>query len=131
MNGLKLMARAIALQPAVALYHANMGELLRLMGRLPEAENSLRAAVQLAPGEAGYMSALGLILAQQGKVAEGIQVCRTAAQNAKTAVAYFRLGLILAQQKQYAEARGAYEAALALDPNFGPAQAALRQLPNV
>jgi tetratricopeptide (TPR) repeat protein len=131
MNGLKLMARAISIQPTSPLYHANMGELLRLMGRLPEAENSFRAAVQLAPGDPTYMSALGLALAQQGKLAEGVQVCRAAAKAANTAVAYFRLGMVLAQQKQFTEAKAAYEQALALDANFGQATAALRQLPTV
>ncbi|HEV8607374.1 MAG TPA: hypothetical protein VGQ99_18700, partial [Tepidisphaeraceae bacterium] len=49
MNGLKLMARAVALQPTSPVYHGNMGELLRMMGKLPDAENAFRAALQLAP----------------------------------------------------------------------------------
>jgi len=129
MNGLKLMERAIALQPNSPVYHADMGELLRLMGRLGEAENSFRTVLQLAPGDPGYLSSLGMVLAQQGKLAQGVEVCRAAAKAANTAGAYLRLGFVLAQQKQYAEARIAFEQALALDPNFGPAQAAIRQLP--
>jgi protein O-GlcNAc transferase len=125
------MARAISLQPTSPLYHGNMGELLRMMGRFDEAETSFRAALQLVPGNPGYMSALGLVLAQQGKLAEGVEVCRAAANSAKTAVAYLRLGMVLAQQKQFAEARAAYEAGLALDANFGPVRQALRQLPPV
>jgi len=39
------------------------------------------------------------------------------------------LGMALAQQKQFAEARVAFEAALAIDPAFGAAKQALRQLP--
>ncbi len=129
MNGLKLMARAIALRPNSPVYHANIGELLRLMGRLDEAESAFRAAAALAPADPWYRSALGLVLVQQGKLAEGVEVCRAVANEMKTAVAYFRLGVVLAQQKQFSEARSAYEQALALDPNFAPAQAAMRQLP--
>jgi Flp pilus assembly protein TadD len=129
MNGLKLMSMAVSIQPNSPIYHGNLGELLRLMGRFAEAENSLRAAVQLAPGDPGHRSALGLVLAQQGKFAEGVQMCRASAKAANTAVAYFRLGAVLVQGKQFAEARAAYEQALALDPRFDKARAAIAHLP--
>lgn len=130
MNGLQLMARAVAIAPMSPLYHGNMGELLRMMGKLPEAENSFRAALQLAPDDPGYMSVLGQILAQQGKASEGLETCRKAAKlGTNNAAAQFRLGVVLAQHKQYGEARAAFEAALAINPSFGAAQQALRQLP--
>jgi tetratricopeptide (TPR) repeat protein len=130
MNGLKLMARAVSLAPNSAVFYGNMGELLRLMGNFAEAENCFRAALQLVPNDAGYMSVLGQILVQQGKTAQGLELCRTAAKiGANNAAVQFRLGLVLAQQKQFAEARVALEAAVAIDPAFGAAKQALRQLP--
>src|SRR5437899_375773 len=109
MNGLKLMARAVAIAPNSPVYHGNMGELLRTMGKFPEAESCFRAALQLVPNDAGYMSVLGQIMVQQGKMAQGLELCRTAAKvGANNAAAQFRLGVVLAQQKQYAEARSAF-----------------------
>jgi tetratricopeptide (TPR) repeat protein len=132
MNGLKLMARAVALAPTSPVYHGNMGELLRLMGKFAEAGNCFRAALQLAPNDPGYMSVLGQILVQQGKAAEGLELCCTAAKiGANNAAAQFRLGMVLAQQKKYAEARAAFEATLVINPSFGAARQALRQLPQM
>ena len=42
MNGLKLMARAVAIAPNSPVYHGNMGGLLRMMGKFPEAESCFR-----------------------------------------------------------------------------------------
>jgi tetratricopeptide (TPR) repeat protein len=132
MSGLQLMARAVAIAPMSPVYHGNMGELLRMMGKLPEAENCFRAALQLVPNDPGYMSVLGQILVQEGKAAEGLEMCRTAARiGINNAAAQFRLGMVLAQQKQYAQARGAFEAALTINPSFGAARQALLQLPQV
>ena len=44
-------------------------------------------------------------------------------------LAHFRTGMIHAQQRQYAQARASYEAALKIDPSFDPARQALRELP--
>jgi len=130
LNGLNLMARAVALAPNSPVYQGNKGELLRIMGKFAEAESCFRSALRLAPDDAGYMSVLGQIMVQQGNVAEGLELCRTASRTgAKNAAAQFRLGMVLAQQNQFAEARAAFEAALAIDPGFGAAKQALRQLP--
>jgi len=132
MNGLQLMTRAVAIAPNSPLYHGNMGELLRMMGKFPEAENCFRAALQLAPNDAGYMSVLGQIIVQQGKTAEGLELTRRAAKiGSDNPAVQYRLGMVLAQQKHFAEARAAFEAALAINPGFGAAKAALKQLPQV
>ena len=57
-----------------------MGELLRLMGKLSEAESCFREALRLVPNDPGYMSVLGQIMVQQGKAVEGLELCRTAAR---------------------------------------------------
>jgi Flp pilus assembly protein TadD len=76
------------------------------------------------------MSVLGQIMVQQGKTAEGLELARTAAKiGSDNAAVQFRLGMVLAQLKQFAQARAALEAALAINPGFGAARAALGQLP--
>jgi tetratricopeptide (TPR) repeat protein len=45
------------------------------------------------------------------------------------AAVHWRIGFILAQQGDHANARQAYEAALKLDPQFAPARASLKELP--
>jgi Flp pilus assembly protein TadD len=128
--GLSLMSRAIALQPNSPAYHGNLGELLRMMGKFSEAEACFRSALQLVPGDPGYMSVLGQTLAHAGRASEGLQMLQDAAARADTiAVVHLRLGMVLAQQGQFAQARAAYEKSLAIDPNLGAARQALRQLP--
>jgi tetratricopeptide (TPR) repeat protein len=130
MVGLKLMNQAVAQQPNNPTYHNNVGELLRMMGQLPEAERAFRRSLRLNPRDAGVLSTLGQTIAEQGRVAEGLAAIRSAlAISPNAAAIHFRLGNILAGQKQYAEARAAYEAALAADPNFVHATRALRELP--
>lgn len=130
LSGLKFMTQAVALQPNVAIYHSNLGELLRLMGRYPEAEASIRAALRLAPRDPLTQSVLGLILAQQGRTDEGLEACRAAlAIDPNAPFVHFRLGAIFAQQRRFAEARAAYEAALAIDPGFADAKQAIKALP--
>jgi Flp pilus assembly protein TadD len=128
-NGLQMMARAVALEPRIAKYHSNLGEILRLLGRLSEAEERFRASLQLNPNDCGVMSVLGLTLAQQGRSAEGMQLCRVAAaMNPALPAVQYRLGLILAQEGRFDEARACYEAALAIDANYGEARRALLEL---
>jgi tetratricopeptide (TPR) repeat protein len=131
MVGLKLMNQAVAQQPNNPTYHNNVGELLRMMGQLPEAERAFRRSLRLNPRDAGVLSTLGQTIAEQGRVAEGLAAIRSAlAMTPNAATIHYRLGNILAGQKQYAEARAAYEAALAADPNFVHATRALRELPS-
>ena len=129
-DGLQMMARAVELQPRVPLFHNNMGELLRLLGRLSEAEAAFRESLRLNPTDAGIISVLGLTLAQQGRVDEGLRLCRDAlALGSQTPLVHFRIGLIHAQQRRFADARAAYKSALAVDPGFGPARQSLKELP--
>lgn len=130
MVALKLMTQAVSLQPNNPLYHNNLGEILRMMGKFDEAERAFRASLRINPRDVGVMSTLGQTLAQQGRVAEGVAAIRAAVEmNPKLAASHFRLGQVLAQQRQYTEARAAYEAALAVDPSFVHATRALRELP--
>jgi tetratricopeptide (TPR) repeat protein len=130
--GLQMMQEAVALAPHVHTYQNNLGELLRLLGRLPEAEAAFGASLKLNPTDAGTMSVLGLTVAQQGRADEGLEHCRAAAAgDPGSAAVQYRLGLVLAQAGRPDEARAAYEAALAIDPHFLHARRAIEALPNL
>ena len=128
--GLKLMAQAVQALPNAPTYRNNLGELLRMLGRFAEAEAEFRTSLKLNPRDAGIVSTLALTLAQQGRVAEGLEAAKASVAMAPKAPApHYRLGLIHAQTRDFAQARAAYERALALDPAYAPAAEAMRQLP--
>jgi tetratricopeptide (TPR) repeat protein len=127
--GLAMMERAVAMRPGAAEYHAHLGEMRRLLGRLEEAEASFAESVRLDPGRPAIRSVLGLTVAQRGRGEEGLRICEEAvAMSPGAAIVHYRKGLILAGLGRVAEARASYEAALAIDPDFKDAQQAIQQL---
>ncbi len=123
MQALRSMQQAVTLQPGSANFHANLGELLRRLGRWKEAEASFRSALAISPSDAEFMYALGLVLAQQGRQAEAMQAYRAGiATGTPIPQVQHALGIMLAQQGQLAEARLCFEGALAVAPNFAPAK---------
>src|ERR1700683_2457853 len=60
--GIDLIRRAIALEPGIAMYHSNLGELLRRAGRLEEAIVEGRRAVEICPDNFEPQNNLGLSL---------------------------------------------------------------------
>ena len=95
--GFQMLAQAVALQPHVAKWHSNLGEMQRLLGRFQEAETSFRSYLALNPNDPGILSVLGLTMAQQGRTAEGLQACRAAyAQGSAVPAVHLRLGLVCA-----------------------------------
>ncbi len=128
-KGIELMSAAAALEPRVPYYHSNLAELMRRMGRFQEAEHSIRAAVALDPNNPGYVGLLAVILAQQGRTDEAMLAHRAASSQGRPAPqTHLRMGTLLADHGALADARVCFEAALALDPDFVPAQQALSQL---
>ena len=71
-DGLLSVRHAISLQPRWAPYHSNLAEMLRLLGRLEEAEKELRLSLELDPSNGDVAGALGLTVAQRGRIAEGL-----------------------------------------------------------
>ena len=130
MLAMELLSRAIALAPGSEKYRADLGELLRRLGRLDEAEAALRASLQIKGDDPQVLSCLGLTLSQQGRVADGIALCRSALNaDPRSAISHFRMGLILSEQRQFAGARAYLETALTLAPGFEEARRRLEELP--
>ena len=75
---IQMLTQAINYAPNVPAYHANIGETLRRMGRLSEAEAAFRAAIRLSPNDPRLLTTLGYLLAQQNRVPEARQYLQAA-----------------------------------------------------
>ncbi|HET6248151.1 MAG TPA: tetratricopeptide repeat protein [Tepidisphaeraceae bacterium] len=126
----RAMRHAAALEPKNPFYLRNLSEVLRRVGKLDEAQSACAAALALEPENPETITALAFTVARRGQLAEGLDLCRKAIAIAPNSPhPRFVTGLILAWAKRSDEARAHYEAALALDPNFAPAQNAMKELP--
>lgn len=96
-----------------------------LQGRWPEAERTLKTALQKAPGDPKIGTNLGLTLAASGREQEAYEML---AKVAGPMAAHANLGYVLASSGRVEEARSHYKAALELQPNFRPFLVALARL---
>ncbi|MGA8834893.1 MAG: tetratricopeptide repeat protein, partial [Candidatus Sulfotelmatobacter sp.] len=132
----ELICRAIAINPAEAAYHSNLGTVFQSQGRLEEAAASYERAVILRPDLAEAHYNLGNVLYEQDRW-EDAAACY---QHALVllpglAEAHYNLGNALQAQDKFVEAVACYERALALQPekyearhNLGNALQALGKL---
>ena len=77
-EGVKLIQRAILLRPNVAVFHANLGYSLRLMGRPGDAAAAWRRAVSLDPTKSLAPFNLSQTLAEIGHPNDAIDACKRA-----------------------------------------------------
>lgn len=86
-------------------------------------------AVKLAPDNAAFRDTQGWVLRAQRKLAEAETVLEKAAtMQPPIADIQFHLGMVYLDQKKPDQARRAFDAALAIDPEHVKAKAALQQL---
>jgi len=113
------ISRAIALKPAAAAYHSNLGEVYRALARLNEAAVSLRQALALQPASAEARNNLGAVLQAQGKLDEAIvQYQQAVAFKPDYAEAYNNLGTAFADEGKFDESVAQYQRAVALKPAY-------------
>lgn len=105
------------------------GHLYKKQGKYRLAESWYRKAVGIRP-RTGNLVFLGACLAKQGKFEEAKQCYRQAiqVQSEIPDEAYFNLGLILRAEENYKEAWTCFNKALELDPNYGLAKQARKDL---
>jgi superkiller protein 3 len=103
--------------PNDATAWTNLGEALRRTGDLPGAQQAQEKALQLNPKLTEAKLGLALIKKDQGKTAEAISELRTIAEEGKSAIAYFNLGNLLYEQKDFSGSEAAYRQSIALNPN--------------
>jgi tetratricopeptide (TPR) repeat protein len=113
-----LMTKAIEIQPTAAAY-TNLGEALRMLGRLDEAVPAVQKAIQLNPNSSEALGNLGLIYSEMGKLDEAMEhFNRALAINPNLPQTLNNLGNLQLKLKKADTALAAYDRALAIDPNF-------------
>jgi Flp pilus assembly protein TadD len=118
-----LIGRAIALQGDNAIFHNNLGEAYRYLGRLDDAIAHFTRATDLDPYAAeGHMN-LGNAFKHQGRHEEAIDRYRRALDlKPDYAEAHMNLGVALMDQGKLGEAADQFRQALSLNPNFPEAR---------
>ncbi len=118
----ELIEAAIQRDDSQALFHSNLGEALRLLGRLDEAEKCFLTALELQPTYPQALTNLGNALQQQGRQAEAVirfqQVLDMAGPSAD---AFSNLGLAQFAAGAIDEAVSTLRKAIELDPHHGEA----------
>ena len=116
---IELIGKAIASQPGNAHFHANRGEMLRLLKRLDEAIQHGESATQLAPDQASYHSNLGIAYYDKKDFARA-EACqkKALALNPSLLIALNNMGSILRERKERDEAIAYYRQALLIDPGY-------------
>ena len=118
--------RATKLAPQIALFHANLGEMLRLAGRPKMAVQSARRALEIDPAMPTALSNLGVALYELKEYEEAASAQRKAiAANPNFAEAHSNLGNALHALRRFDEGVAAYRRAIALKPDYGDAWANL------
>ena len=108
--GISMVRRAIALQPDYADAYNNLGNMLKLEGRLEEAEASYVRSLELSPTVVDSMINLGVLARSRQAYKESEQWCRKAiAHNPEHPLSYVNLASVLEQQGKPAEALDAVQ----------------------
>src|SRR5262245_44175764 len=77
-RAIELIAQAVAGSPGNAVYHANLAEAYRALGRLDQAVACCRTALRLRPDNACAANSLGLVLLAQNQAQAAAEQFRTA-----------------------------------------------------
>ncbi len=123
-EALDLIGRAIQSDGGQAVYHANLGKLLRGDGRIEEAVAVFQTATALAPDDRGTRWNLGEGLLQLGRFQELAEAFQPIVQRDQDdADAHTLLGAALLKLERPEEALAAFQATVRLTPEHGPAHA--------
>src|SRR2546428_198361 len=118
----KLWTHALATYPKSSIAENNLGNVRADQGKLAEAIEHYRQALDINPEHASAHYNLGNVLAQQGKLAEAVEHYRRALKiKPDFAEALNDLGNALARQGQLAGAIDHYRQALKIKPDFAKA----------
>jgi tetratricopeptide (TPR) repeat protein len=117
------MARAVALNAGQGLYHRNLGELCRRLGRLEEAVAGGQRASQLLPLDRDAHYNLGLALSDSGNWQAAIaSYGRALALRPEHGPSWNNLGVAFERHGQRADAELAFVKAVELNPVHAEAQ---------
>ena len=108
--------------------YANLGAAYRTLGDDGQAKASFLQSLRMNPEQFNAWLGLGVIARNEEKLSEAIADFTNSVNIRPTAEGFLQLGHTLAQAGHIAEARHAYEQALALSPGLAEAQQALTTL---
>jgi tetratricopeptide (TPR) repeat protein len=115
--------RCLELNPNYAYAHAGLAKAAVQRGAHDEAVAHYRRAVLAAPTAPAYQLELGKTLLAAGGVEEAVEVLeRVVRSDASQMEAHAQLGSARLQNQEIQAAKAAFEAALALDPDYAPAR---------
>jgi tetratricopeptide (TPR) repeat protein len=125
-DGITMWRDVATKRPDNARAYHNLATFLAQKGRIDEASDAVRKAIELRPDYAEAHETLGMLLVQRGNLNDAIaEFNRVIEINPKDYEAYTRLGAALANQQKLDEATAALSKALAIFPDYGPALANL------
>ncbi len=109
--------QTLAMNPAHAAAHTELGEVLRMAGHPQQALPHLEQAIALAPALAAPRISLAATLLALHRLPEALRLAREALdQGADAATAHGLLGDVLGRLGQFNDALSHYERALAIQP---------------
>ena len=98
-------SHAAGLKPSDHRPHQRMGSIYLTQGRLPEAEDSLRQALDLNPDEVEALTDLGQVLSLAGHQEEAVALWKGAASLPKSSEARHHLGMVALEAGEIGQAR--------------------------
>jgi tetratricopeptide (TPR) repeat protein len=117
-----MIANAVKAEPNNFLFHRNLGEVSRRLGRYQQAILSGKAACELAPNDRDSHYNLGLAYSDQEDFDRAASCYRKAARiDPKQANTWNNLGVVLEKKEDLAGALKAYEKAIQIDPTHAQA----------
>jgi tetratricopeptide (TPR) repeat protein len=123
------IGRAVALQPNVPAFHANLAEAYRALGQFERAAGCCRTALRLWPDFPEAHCNLGLALQGQGRYAEAVKEFEIALKlNPDFAAAHNNLGIALRELGKIEDALKHFTRAVQLAPDYPPARTNLGQM---
>ena len=125
----ELIGRAVAVDPGVAAFQSNLGNALKALGRIGQAEAAYRLALDLDPADSVALNNLGNLLKNEERLVEAIELYRRALRlRPEDPVIHNNLGNAVAAQGKFSEAAALYERALTLRPDYAEAHYNLANL---
>jgi len=120
------VTKAIAIAPAIAQYHCDIGEIYRRMAQFEKSVLAGRRAIELAPRDPDAHYRLGLAYDDSNDIYQALACYRQATKLDSTHyLAWYYQGASLAQQGATQAAIAAYTQAVTINPGFAEAQHAL------
>jgi len=122
-EAIRLLQRAVSIDPKFYKAWVNLGLAFERKGNLREAQNCYEQAIRCQPPwfPLAHYNLAGIYL-KRGDLAKALIECKTAIKaDQKFARAYLRKGVILAQQKRFHEAIAEFQKALQFEPELAMA----------